>query len=192
MSESPVTGLHGEDERALLKRISAGEEDALGELFDRYSGILCGLASRIAGSPDEADDVVYDVFLQAWNRAASYRPERGSVLAWLIGLARKRLAISMRAREEQGVVLNPGSFRLFSDPVGSPALQAPASSALGTLAVDAFRRLGEPQRNLLILACFCGLGEENISARLHLPVGRLRADMRKSLTAIRATLGEKL
>ncbi len=192
MSESPVTDLHGEDERALLKRISVGEEDALGELFDRYSGILCGLASRIAGSPDEADDVVYDVFLQVWNRAASYRPERGSVLAWLIGLARKRLAISMRAREEQGVVLNPGSFRLFSDPVSSPALQAPASSALGALAVDAVRRLGEPQRNLLILACFCGLGEENISARLRLPVDRLRADMRKSLTAIRATLGEKL
>jgi RNA polymerase sigma-70 factor (ECF subfamily) len=75
---------------ALLARMRAGDETALGALYDRWQGPVRALAFRITGDDMEADDVVEEVFWQAWRQADRYDSARGSAGTWLLTVARSR------------------------------------------------------------------------------------------------------
>jgi hypothetical protein len=78
------------EDGSLVRRIAAGEQAALGELYDRYGGMLLALATRVLDSPGEAEEVVQETFIQVWNKARSYDPVRSSVSTWLVLLGRGR------------------------------------------------------------------------------------------------------
>ena len=61
----------------LLHAVARGDEVALARLYDSYRVILFGLMLRILHSRQEAEDVLQDVFLQVWNRAADFDEARG-------------------------------------------------------------------------------------------------------------------
>lgn len=75
---------------APLAALARNEQTALAALYDRYGRLTCGLAYRILADQQVAEDVVQDVFMQAWHAAATFRCERGSVRTWLLTLARSR------------------------------------------------------------------------------------------------------
>ena len=79
------------DEQTLLARIRAGEQGAVGELYDLYGGMLYALAQRYTHDAAEAEEIVLDVFTQAWRKAHSYGARRSNVMMWLVSLARQRL-----------------------------------------------------------------------------------------------------
>src|SRR6185295_5348217 len=94
-------------DHALLNRVVARDQSALGELYDRQSRLLFGLILRILKDQREAEEVLQDVFVQAWARAGSYNTGLGSPAGWLVGLARSlaidRLrtnAVKVRAAED--------------------------------------------------------------------------------------------
>src|SRR5919204_2596149 len=105
MAPSGDAGATRANDGGLLERMSAGDEQALGALYDRWSSAVYALALRIAGDRDEADDVVEETFWQAWRQAARYEGGRGSVSTWLLTIARSRAVDRIRAvrrrREEQ-------------------------------------------------------------------------------------------
>src|SRR4051812_34487648 len=74
----------------LLRRLGLGEHAALAELYDRYAGLVHGLALRILRDATEAEDVVQEAFVQVWRQASRYDAERGSPEAWLCTIARTR------------------------------------------------------------------------------------------------------
>src|SRR5215208_5219585 len=82
----------------LVGRLAKGEAAALAEFFDRYSGLAFGLAVRILRDPTEAEDVVQEVFVQAWRQAARYDAARGTPAAWVCTLARTRALDQLRRR----------------------------------------------------------------------------------------------
>ena len=76
------------DDESLIARLAAGELEAAGELYDQHAALVYGLARRILRNDGDAEDVVQEVFAQAWRSAARYDRSRGSVVAWLLVMTR--------------------------------------------------------------------------------------------------------
>jgi len=82
----------------LVRRMAAGDEAALGTLYDRYSPLLHSVALRIVGDADDAEEVLEDTFWQAWRQAGRYEETRGGISTWLVMIARSRAVDRVRAR----------------------------------------------------------------------------------------------
>src|SRR6478752_1898328 len=81
---------------AIVRRNAARDERALGELYDRHSRLLFGLLVRLLKQRGDAEEVLQEVFVQAWTRADTYNPALGSPAGWLIGIARHRAIDRLR------------------------------------------------------------------------------------------------
>src|SRR5258708_15131321 len=71
-----------------MQRILAGDDSGLEELYDRHAPFVLGVALKILRDQNEAEDVVHDAFVAIVERADQFRPERGSVIAWLVTTVR--------------------------------------------------------------------------------------------------------
>src|SRR5262249_44538283 len=84
------------DDASLVAAIVRGDKSALGALYDRHCRLLLALGLRVLGDRTAAEDVLHDVFLEAWHQARTFDPRRGSVRAWLVTRMRSR-ALDRRA-----------------------------------------------------------------------------------------------
>lgn len=186
----------GEEDKEVLARMQAGEGGALEELWRRYAGLLYTQALRVLHNPSEAEDVVVEVFSEAWKRASSYHPERARPVAWLVTLVRRRAIDHLRERRSH----ERAEARLALD--GDVCLQGAAEgdhhseemvrlAELRWLLDQALRRLPQNQRETVCMVYFEGLTQKEIAARTKTPLGtvktRLELGMRKLRDRIRCT-----
>ena len=181
-----------EDQRA-LQRVTAGDAGGLGALYDRHGRAVYSLALRILGDEGDAEEVTQDVFAQAWRRAAQYDESRGTVVAWLLVMARTRAIDRLRARK----VRPEGRVR---DDDGLTLQQLPATAldaASEMLAVERGQRVRHAleslpflQRMAIELAYFEGLSQREIAERLEQPLGTVKTRMRLGLLKLRDALLE--
>src|ERR1700759_3225847 len=94
-------------DREMLARVARGDSAAFAGLYDRLSGPLYSLAVKMLGDASEAQDVLQDVFVQIWRRAASYDPEQSSVFSWAMLITRSRVIDRLRARGRRLRVVQP-------------------------------------------------------------------------------------
>src|SRR4026208_474721 len=104
MAEVTATAQQMAD-REMIARISRRDQSAFSALYDRMSGPLYSLATKMLGDPAEAQDALQDVFLQIWSRAATYDPEQSSVFSWTVSLTRSRVIDRLRARGRRSRVV---------------------------------------------------------------------------------------
>src|SRR5437899_8803780 len=90
--------LSQERQRSLEQRLKAGDERALGELFDVAAPWILGLAFRILQDADEAEEVVGDVFVQVWRHIDQHDGGRGPLIPWILSIARNRSLDALRRR----------------------------------------------------------------------------------------------
>jgi RNA polymerase sigma-70 factor (ECF subfamily) len=174
-----------QDDSGLWQRVVDGDRAALGQLYDRYGGLMHALARRILGDAREAEDLVHDVFLEAWRQAADFDPARGSVRAWLVLRLRSR---ALDRRKSAGFArvdsldaerdLEPRADAA-EDPTLSPDREA-IRRALAALPPD--------QRQVLVLGYFEGLSSSEIAARLGTPIGTVKSRVAAAMTRLRAAL----
>ena len=176
-------------ELALLRRMAAGDERALGTLYDRWGGPLYATVLRIVGDPGIAEEIVAATFWQAWQQAARYEPARGAVSTWLVTIGRSRALDLLRARRRSRADLR-GTDRELAEipaPGGDPALHAEARERRQRLLL-ALGDLPAEQRQVLELAYFAGLSQTEIADRTGLPLGTVKTRSRLALQKLRVML----
>jgi len=172
---------------ALVGRLREGDQGALSILYDRYATVLYTVAYRILGDRQSAEDLVHDVFLEAWNKAADYDPNRASVRTWLILRCRSRaLDRAVSAPRRRTVSLE------------DEAVPEPAAAMIGTEGredadrlQEAMASLSDEQRRVLELTFFRGLTSSDIAMEVGIPVGTVKSRLRAGLASLRLALGPK-
>ena len=174
------------DQRTLT-RMAQGDHGALAELYDAYGGTVYTLALRIVRQTSDAEEVVQEVFTQAWRQADRYDPARATVIGWLLMITRARALDSVRAREARPDARRP--VALPELPAGGQGQEAVMLSNESVAMVrDALRELAEPFRIPLELAYYDGLSQSEIAARLDQPLGTVKTRMRTALARLRDAL----
>jgi RNA polymerase sigma-70 factor (ECF subfamily) len=168
--------LTDEEQRSLLARLHAREEAALAELYDRLSPWVLGVAHRILGDADEADEVLSDVFVQVWRRIDQHDASRGPLTPWVLSIARNRSldVLRRRGRWRRKVALVEAEAKVEGDldeasVPGWPVHQAVHNAVAG---------LPEEQRRVVLLAYFEGLSHSEIAQRTGDPLGTVKTRLR--------------
>src|SRR5204863_9244065 len=134
---------------ALVAAMAKGDRDALSDLYERHSGLLLGLAMRIVRERREAEDLLHDVFLEAWRSAKDFDPKRGRVRTWLTIRMRSR---ALDHQKSARVSRNAGDAGL-DVLVDERERTSPDHARIRT----ALAGLGTDQRKVIELAYFEGL-----------------------------------
>jgi RNA polymerase sigma-70 factor (ECF subfamily) len=174
----------------ILRAIAGGDEQALSALYDRYRLILFGLILRILHSQPEAEDVLQEVFLQVWRRAADFDETRGRPFTWLVTLARSRAIDRLRSLGSRDRTVQEAA-RDVSDSISDAAEDA-VKSEQGEIVRRALQELPEEQRRTLLLAYFEGLTQSEIAERLNTPLGTVKTRMRSGMMRLRELLGDRM
>ncbi len=178
----------------LVRRMAAGDEIALGVLYDRWVKLVHSLALHLLRDPREAEEVVEETFWQAWRQAERYDGARGAVSTWLTTIARSRaldrLRASRRAREEPWSALSAHDVeQLLPDESGSGDPQSAAEEGERRSRVrHALADLPPEQREVLELAYFGGLSQTEIAERTKQPLGTVKTRVRLALEKLRGRL----
>ena len=170
----------------LLKAIAARDEAALAQLYDRYDRILFGLLMRILNNREEAEDVLQEVFLQVWRKAADFDETRGRPFTWLVTLARSRGIDRLRTLAARERVAEAGA-REVTEEISDAATDAFKSEQRG-LVSEALAKLPDEQKRPIMLAYFDGLTQSEIATRLDAPLGTVKTRMRTGMIRLRELL----
>ena len=163
------------------------DERAIASLYDRYGGIAFGLAYRIVGERNAAEDVVQDAFMSVWRRAVSYETGRGSVRTWLLSIVHHRAIDRLRGvagRARQDVALDDFERIIaVADPwrdVEVGVQREVLQSGLATLPRE--------QRETIQMAYFEGYTQQEIATAMNVPVGTVKGRLRIGLQKMRSLL----
>lgn len=173
-------------DHALVERMIAGDERALGELYDRYARTAYALAFAIVGDRDDAEEVVVDAFGQVWRGASAFDPARGSLAAWLTTITRTRALDLVRARGRR--VRASLRAAQSNDAAPEPADRALERSDAHRVVSGALGALTEPQRRVIELAYFDGMSQSEIAVELGEPLGTVKTRIRTALERLRGAL----
>jgi len=169
----------------LLDAIARGSEIALKRLYEIESRRLYGIALRIVRRPETAADVLQDSFVQIWQNARSYAPERGAAAAWLTGIVRFRALDAVR---KFGREVLSGDPRLGDIPVEPEAFAKLDSAADSAALRRCLGLLDDNQRRCLLLAFVDGFSHVDIAASLKAPLGSVKSWVRRGLIALKGCL----
>ena len=169
----------------LVAGMSRGEVDALAALYDRYSAVVLAVVRRVLKGEGQAEDLVHDVFLESWRRAADYDPNRGSVRTWLVLRARSRaLDYQKSAAVARRVTLPERSWSALADSFAADHTLAPDCARLR----QALAALPQEQRQVLFLGYFEGLSSSEIAQRVGTPVGTVKSRVASAMARLRRAL----
>ena len=154
---------------------------------------MFALAVRIVGEGADAEDAMLDAFTQAWNKASTYAPDRGSVLGWLTTMTRTRALDCVRSRTRRTNAVDVASRSMGDDPVAVAAAAASPSEVVelaerADAVNSAMASLSGLQRDAIELAFFEGLTHTEIAERLREPLGTIKTRIRLGMQKLRDVL----
>ena len=170
----------------LLKRVAAGEADALAECIDRYGGLVWSLARRLSASEAEAEDGAQEAFIALWENAARFDDSAGGEDTFVAMIARRRLIDRRRKHETYQRMKSNVSL---AQPRFASAADANVTADEVDLAKQALDQLTAEQQGVLKLAIHHGLTHEQIAEHTSLPLGTVKTHVRRGLLSIREQLG---
>jgi len=177
-----------ESDEALVRAIANGDTGALAALYDRHAPLMLAVSRRIVLGKSAAEDIVHDVFIEAWRRAADYDQSRGSVKAWLLLRARSR-AIDLRKSAAISRTVSTGDgdwLATLADPQ-SVASEAPDRARLR----DLLSTLTAEQSEVLLLGYFEGLSSSEIASRVGVPIGTVKSRVAAALAELRLAFADQ-
>ena len=178
-----------DDDDQLITRAVAGDRGAFESLYDRYSAAVFGVALKMLGDREVAEDAVQEIFWRVWRRLASFDRSR-AFAPWLFGIAHNYCIDELRRRKVRPQpVYEDDVHPILSDiPDDVDVGEAAALADQRRILREALDQLPEEQRQALLLAYYGGLTQQEIAARLGNPLGTVKTRMRLGLQKLRALL----
>jgi RNA polymerase sigma-70 factor (ECF subfamily) len=174
----------GASDEELLRRVAAGDERALGDLYDRHGRTAYSLAFRVVRDAVLAEDVVQDAFVSVWRTAAAFRCERSKPSTWILTLVHRRAVDLVRREQRRRAEPLSGEYEGCTQGVDEDV-----ELALERRRVQvALRELPADQRRLLELAYYGGLTQSELAERLELPIGTVKSRMFAGLRRLESLL----
>lgn len=175
----------------LIARIAAGDEVALGALYDRFAHSLFSFVVKIVHDEKEAEDILLDGFAHIWRHAATYDPARSSPFSWAVMLLRNKAIDHLRVRQRRERTMEKATTvsRHLPEADEESAGEAERHDQ-STLVRAALTQIPEEQKQAVELAFFSGLTHEQIAENLGTPLGTIKALIRCGLLKLRDSLKE--
>lgn len=186
MSAEPQT----QDPERIVAAMAAGDSGpALSEFYRQYASMVLALLMKMLGSRAEAEEILQEVFVELWRRAPQYDPTRGSVVAWVVTVARCRALDALRARTRRHGDRQSeyGEGDAMVTESGRPDVLV-SSTRWHQALRQAFQRLSAEQRAVLELSYFQGMSHGQIADTLGLPVGTVKSRILAGMRSMRTML----
>lgn len=172
-----------------VARMAQGDEAALARFYEATVARVYGLAWRICANAQLAEEATADAFYQCWREAARYRPAQGKVITWLLMICRSRAIDTLRARDGALAHEAPESLVAEEDQARERGPQDLLELAQSSAALHAvLAQLSPVQRQMIGLAFFRGLSHQEIAAHARMPLGTVKAHIRRALELLRGSL----
>jgi len=181
------------NDETLVRLAGREHQDALGELYDRYSRLVFSLALNTVGDHAAAEEITLDVFTRVWERAELYRPDRAKVSTWLTSITRHRSIDVLRRRGSRPEQHSIGWAEVLPDHL--PSVDGPEEAT--ELAIQrrrvraAIAQLPPEQKQVLALAYFKGYSHREIAEALDQPLGTVKTRIRLAMQKLREMLMEE-
>ncbi len=177
-----------EADRSISLAFSQGHPTALAQAYQRWGGLVHGLATKAVGHSD-ADDVTQQVFVSAWQSRARYRAEQGPLGAWLVGITRHRVADHFSRRHMGNEVpADPSVLTANLDQRTAPNTVTADRIDQMLVLWEELERIGDPQRRIMVLAFFEDMTHAQIAESLDIPLGTVKSYIARSLRRMRSRL----
>jgi RNA polymerase sigma-70 factor (ECF subfamily) len=195
--------LSAQTDPELMARVAGGDELALGAIYDRHASIVYGAVLRFLRDSQATEEIVQDTFLTAWRRSDSYLPEAGSLVGWLLRIARNRAIDRMRSRARRPSLIDLSALaddrggdvleRIGGELVDGPSVDTEPGTVVArqwasSVVRTALSAMPDHERRTLELAYDEGLTQTEIAARLGWPLGTVKSRTRRGLAALRTAL----
>ncbi|HKX61695.1 MAG TPA: sigma-70 family RNA polymerase sigma factor [Verrucomicrobiae bacterium] len=172
----------------LLRRIAAGDAEAFGQLYDRTSRVLFSMARQILRNDAAAEDLLQDVYVQVWDRAGSFDESLGRPITWLITLTRNRAVDRLRASQRFERMIEAAQEESVLTSAGNAAVEPEMDGEQRRVIRAALNGLAAEQRQALDMAFFGGLTQSEIAEELKVPLGTVKARIRRGMLQLRDAL----
>jgi len=178
---------HLSDE-ALVALVARGDDDALGELYDRLGALAYGLAVRIVRDRTIAEEVVQDAFLAAWRSATRFVADRGKARAWLLTIVHRRAVDAVRREEHRRAEpLEPSTNAADAGAEQEAWLHLERERVRAAVS-----QLPDPQREAIELAYFGGFTQSELADTLGEPIGTIKSRTFSGLRRLRELLADEV
>ena len=169
----------GLNDGALISAVRAGNQDAMAQLYDRYSQVVYAVAMRVLGDTAAAEDVLQEVFMQLWRNPGAFDSSRGNLAPWLAVIARNRAVDVLRKRRPQDDI-SEVTLGVLPDMAGDADRARVAEKVRSVL-----KDMPPPQRSALEMAYFEGYSHSEIAQKTGEPLGTIKTRIRAGLMLLR-------
>jgi len=178
----------------IIQRIVAGDQRALGELYDRWCKQAFSLARRVCADEGLAEDVVQEVFIAFWREPGRFDPTRGAFSSWLLTLVHHKAVDAVRRESaiRRRTVPAAEDGEEWSVAPGPGADQAALGAVVAGQVRDALGRLPDEQREALALAYYGGYTQREVATLTGVPLGTVKSRMFTGVQRLRSVLGPLL
>jgi RNA polymerase sigma-70 factor (ECF subfamily) len=174
--------------RDLLERVAAGDQQAFGQLYDELAPRVLGLITRLLRDRAQSEEVTQEVFLEIWQTATRFDPNKGQAVTWILTMAHRRAVDRVRASQ---------SSRNRDTKIGIRDFQPDYDNVAESVEVrieherveKAMLRLTELQRQAVTLAYYGGYSHGEVADMLSIPVGTVKTRLRDGMIRLRDELG---
>ena len=172
----------------LLHRVAAGDQGAFARLYDMLSPRVFGLILRVLVDRAQSEEVLQEVFLEIWQSATRFAPNRGQGRSWVLTIAHRRAVDRVRSSQASSDRDVRAGFRDL-DVAHDGVAEQVELRVEGEKVATALAALPEAQKEALTLAYYGGYSQSEIAALVGAPLGTIKTRMRDGLSRLRVEMG---
>jgi RNA polymerase sigma-70 factor (ECF subfamily) len=172
----------------ILSRVAEGDQAAFGELYDQIAPRVLGLVRRLLKDFAQSEEVTQEIFLEIWQNAKRYDPNKGGASTWILTMAHRRAVDRIRSSQstrDRDTKIGIRDFETEYDSVSETVEVTMESERVK----KAMSRLTELQRQAVTLAYYGGYSHSEVAAMLSVPIGTVKTRLRDGMIRLRDELG---